>query len=57
MAKEQIVHPAITQTKTDVEIVLDAVLAELDRANPAWRTRLPAALKQALARRTIRRGS
>jgi len=52
---KRLVEPATAQAKADDDIVLDAVLAELERANPAWRVALGKDVKDALTRRQTRR--
>ncbi len=49
--KKRLVKPAAIQEKADNQILIDAMLAELERANPAWRASLPQRQKNVLDRR------
>jgi len=52
---KRLVKPKVVEAKADDQIILDAMLSELARANPAWRATLGKAAKDALARRDVRR--
>lgn len=54
---KRLLNPTKVQAKRDDETVLDAILAELDRANPAWRAGLGKGSRDALNRRDARRQS
>lgn len=54
---KRLVTTVAAQAKADDQTVLDAVLAELDRANPAWRAGLVKQTRDALVRRSVRRGT
>lgn len=57
MAVERMVSDKVVQAKVDDDIILDAVIAEVERANPAWRTSAANKVRDALTRRTARRGA
>mgnify|MGYP007046926238 CR=1 FL=1 len=52
---KRLTDPAAAQAKVDDETLFNIVLAELERANPAWRASLAPAAKAVLARRAARR--
>jgi len=54
---ERLVNATAAQEKDDEQAVLDAVLAELHRANPAWHANLPKETRDAMVRRGVRRGT
>ncbi|MHA1597625.1 MAG: hypothetical protein ACTSV1_02800 [Alphaproteobacteria bacterium] len=45
---------AEVQSRLDDETVLDAVISELERGNPGWKTSLPQAMQDVFDRREAR---
>lgn len=52
---KRLVDPTAVVAKADDQIILDAILAELARANPSFRATLGKDAKDALMRRDARR--